>query len=110
MPVGKPDEFLHNNQNLAFVDSDMVRGGIRKVANLADLTALNVKADQLKENVSLVYVESATRFYLLTDDTNINSLSGWTEFSEVSGDGNGATSLDELSDVQVRPQHLREKV
>lgn len=101
MPVGKPDEFLHNNQNLAFVDSDMVRGGIRKVATISDLTALNVKADQLKENVSLVYVESETKFYLLTDDTNINSTSGWTEFSEVTGDGSGATSLDELSDVSL---------
>lgn len=100
MPVGKPDIYQHNNQDLAFVDSDMVRGGVRKVATISDLTALNAKADQLKENVSLVYVESETKFYLLTDDSNINSTSGWTEFSAISG-GGGASSLDDLSDVSL---------
>lgn len=100
MPVGKPDLYQHNNQDLAFVDSDMVRGGVRKVATLSDLTALNVKADQLKEDVSLVYVQNESKFYLLTDDSNINDISGWTEFSSVGG-GGGATSLDELTDVSL---------
>lgn len=102
MPVGKPDLYQHNNQDLAFVDSDMVRGGVRKVAALGDLTALNTKADQLKEDVSLVYVQSESKFYLLTDENNINSTSGWTEFSSVGG-GDGATSLDGLTDVSLSP-------
>ena len=91
--VGRAGEYGHNNSAKAFVDSDFVRGGIRKVANDAGLTGLSSNSDQLKENVTIVYHEGDSAFYLLTDEGNISSKStGWTDISTIVGStGSGDT-------------------
>jgi hypothetical protein len=91
--VGRAGEYGHNNSAKAFVDSDFVRGGIRKVANDAGLTGLSSNSDQLKENVTIVYHEGDAAFYLLTDETNIsNKSTGWTDISTIVGStGSGDT-------------------
>ena len=91
--VGRAGEYGHNNSAKAFVDSDFVRGGIRKVANDAGLTGLSSNSDQLKENVTIVYHEGDAAFYLLTDETNVsNKSTGWTDISTIVGStGSGDT-------------------
>lgn len=91
--VGRAGEYGHNNSAKAFVDSDFVRGGIRKVANDAGLTGLSSNSDQLKENVTIVYHEGDSAFYLLTDENNIsNKATGWTDISTIVGStGSGDT-------------------
>jgi len=95
MPVqiGRAGEYGHNNSEKAFIDSDFVRGGIRKVADDAGLTGLSSNSDQLKENVTIVYHEADDAFYLLTDEDNIsNKSTGWTDMSTiVGGSGSGDT-------------------
>lgn len=69
----------HNNSNLAHVDSNFVRGGGRRVADLTELYALASvdvslgvsKVDQLKERVTKVWVTSEDKEYLLVDITDI---------------------------------------
>lgn len=78
MPLNYPDIVQHNNPNLAVVDSDFTRGGVRTpVANLTALYALSSKVDQLKEYSTQVYVTAESAFYTLIDDTNIGNSSGW---------------------------------
>ena len=86
MPVqiGRAGEYGHNNSEKAFIDSDFVRGGIRKVADDSGLTGLSSSSDQLKQDVTIVYHEADDKFYLLTDDTNINSkANGWTDLGTI---------------------------
>jgi ATP-dependent protease HslVU (ClpYQ) peptidase subunit len=72
------DEKRHNNPNLAYVDANFIRGGSRATANLQTLlTDFSEKADQLKENVTTVYVISEDKDYRLKSIAQINSLAGW---------------------------------
>ena len=82
MPVGKPDEYLHQNPSYAFVDSNSVRGGGRVVANLTELYALSTKTDQLKERVTEVYVIAETKKYELIDISNISNATGWQPLAQ----------------------------
>lgn len=83
MAVGKPDEYQHNNEDRAYVDSDFVRGGGRYVPDRAALYALAAKADQLKEHVSVVRVlQDADNGGLktkvvLVDLANAGNARGW---------------------------------
>lgn len=96
MAVKKADEYQHNNANDAFVDSNFVRGGARVVANRTELYALVVKADQLKQDVTVVRVKSdgenngAATDLLLIDDDSIGSAAGWQV--KTSGTGAGGPS------------------
>jgi len=95
MPVqiGRAGEYGHNNADKTFVDADFVRGGGRTVDNLTALYGLTVKSDQLKKNVTIVYVTAENAFYMLTDDTNIGNSNGWTDVSDIisAGGATGAT-------------------
>lgn len=73
------DEKQHNNPDLAYVDANFIRGGGRVTANLSTLlTDFASKTDQLKENVTTVYVISEGLVYRLKSLTNIGTLStGW---------------------------------
>jgi hypothetical protein len=99
MSVLKPDEYGHQNPNLAFVDSDSTRGGARRVANRAGLYALAAKVDQLKENVTVVTILSdadnggAKTRVLLSSIANVGNAQGW----ELQGNGGG--SAKDLIDV-----------
>jgi hypothetical protein len=87
MAVKKADEYQHNNEDNAFVDSDFLRGGRRSVADRAALYALASKADQLKENVTIVRIRADGENgggpveVLLVDDTNIGTSAGWEIYS-----------------------------
>jgi hypothetical protein len=73
----RPDLYSHNNPDLAFVDSNSVRGGNRTVADLTALYALSSKSDQLKQYVTRVFVQSNSKWYTLIDINNIGSSLGW---------------------------------
>jgi len=81
MPLNKPDILQHNNPNNAIADSNFVRGGIRSVANLTELyqiaSGVNSKVDQLKQNVTRVYVSGEDKYYLLKDIANASGANGW---------------------------------
>jgi len=92
--IGRTGEYGHNNSARAFVDSDFVRGGGREVADLSALYGLTTKSDQLKENVTIVWVDSEAAFYVLTDYTNIGNSNGWTDLSTIVGG-----SVTEVNDL-----------
>ena len=81
MPLNKPDILQHNNPNNAIADLNFVRGGARVVANLNELyqiaSGVNNKVDQLKQNVTRVYVSGEDRYYLLKDIANASGANGW---------------------------------
>jgi len=90
MPILRPDEYKHGNVNLAFLDSDFVRGGIRVVASTANLTdsTMEGKVDQLKDNATLVYVTASSVFYRLKSKADVTSLAnGWEEIDLTGTDG-----------------------
>jgi hypothetical protein len=73
------DEKQHNNPLKAYVDANFIRGGGRLTADLSTLlTDFTKYTDQLKENVTLVYVMSEGAAYRLKSIANIGSLAnGW---------------------------------
>lgn len=73
MAIKRPDIYEHNNQDLAIVDSDFVRGGGRIVANLTELYALYTKVDQLKEQVTKVYVTAELKTYTLVNILDVTN-------------------------------------
>ena len=81
MPINLPDVIQHNNQLSSIVDANFVRGGARSVANLTELyqiaSGVNNKVDQLKQNVTRVYVSGQDRFYLLKNIANASEANGW---------------------------------
>ena len=95
MAIKKIAEYQHGNASLAFVDSDYVRGGIRTVASFNDLLALSSKSDQLKEDVTIVYVSNDNKYYVLSDEGNIGATGGWTDLSGIfsAAGATGATGL-----------------
>lgn len=115
--INKIAEYAHGNANNAFVDSNFVRGGGREVLNLSALYGLTNKSDQLKENVTTVWVINESAFYVLTDDANIGNANGWTELSSIIG-GSGVTSVngdigptvvldaDDISEAATSPTNL----
>lgn len=80
MAVKYPDILEHNNPDLALVDSSMVRGGRLAVADRAALYALASKADQLKEQVTVVFVASENRDFKLIDKNKAGEVSGWADY------------------------------
>ena len=83
MAIKKIAEYEHGNANLAFADSDFVRGGGRVVADLNALYQLSSKSDQLKQDVTIVFVTSENAFYVLSDDGNIGNATGWTDIGTI---------------------------
>ena len=73
------DEKQHNNPDLAYVDASFIRGGGKVTANLSTLlTDFANKTDQLKENVTTVFVTSEGLVYRLKSIANIGTLvNGW---------------------------------
>jgi hypothetical protein len=96
MAIKKIAEYEHGNASLAFVDSNFVRGGIRTVASFNDLLGLSSKSDQLKEDVTIVYVSNDNKYYVLTDEGNIGATGGWTDLSGIlsAGGATGATGAN----------------
>lgn len=97
----RPDLYSHNNPDLAFVDSNSVRGGNRTVADLTALYALSSKSDQLKQYVTRVFVQSNSKWYTLIDINNIGNSLGWAvdaaagTLQEVTN--NGATTTNAIT-------------
>lgn len=93
----RPDIYEHNNPDLAFVDSNFVRGGRRAVANRSELYALATKADQLKQGVTVVRIASDSLYdnavteVLLVSLANAGSATGW----ELHGNGVVSPYTDE---------------
>ena len=81
MAINLPDIVQHNNQLNAIVDANFVRGGTRSVSNLTELyqigSGANSKVDQLKENVTRVYVSGENKFYLLKNINSRTTSAGW---------------------------------
>jgi len=81
MSILRPDIYQHNNPNNAIADLNFVRGGARVVANLNELyqiaSGVNSKVDQLKQNVTRVYVSGEDKYYLLKDIANASGANGW---------------------------------
>jgi hypothetical protein len=96
MPINLPDIIQHNNQLNSIVDANFVRGGIRSVANLTELyqiaSGANNKVDQLKQNVTRVYVSGEDRYYLLKDIANASGANGWRLENYVHTSGNQSIS------------------
>jgi len=87
MALRQSDIQIHNNPNLAVVDSDFVKGGFRTaVGSVNDLYALSGKTDepsaagQVKEYATIVYVTGDSKYYVLKDVSNIANANGWEEF------------------------------
>jgi len=88
MPLNKPDILQHNNPNNAIADTNFVRGGARSVANLSELYSLvATKSDQLKENVTRIYVSGEDKYYLLKNIANANNSNGWKNENYVYASG-----------------------
>ena len=85
LEIGFPGEIGHNNAVRAVVDSNFVRGGIRRVANLTALYALSSVDDpvygQISQYRTLVWVDSEGSFYQLIDIDNAGVEAGWAQFS-----------------------------
>jgi len=81
MALKYPDIFEANNPLNAQMDSNFVRGGGRVVSDLTALYALAPYVDQLKQNVTKVYVTSMGNDYVLTDISNVGNSSGWTIYN-----------------------------
>jgi hypothetical protein len=101
MAINRPDEYKHQNPDLAIADSDGVRGGRRTVPDRAALYALASKADQLKENVTIVRIRAdgenggGPTEVLLVDDANIGSSAGWQLYSTGgTAPGGGGSSVN----------------
>jgi hypothetical protein len=78
MAIYRPDIYEHNNPNNAIADASFVKGGARSVSTLSDLYALaTTKSDQLKENVTRVYVSTEDKFYLLKNLSSASNINGW---------------------------------
>jgi hypothetical protein len=100
MALRQSDIQIHNNPNLAVVDSDFVKGGFRTaVGSVNDLYALSGKTDepsaagQVKEYATIVYVTGDSKYYVLKDVSNIDNPAGWEEFaSGGAGTLTGATN------------------
>ena len=102
MAVNKPDIYQHNNPDLAFVDSNFIKGGFRTaVGDVSELYALSAKTGtefapgQLKEYATIVYVSGKTKYYILKDIDNVSNSNGWEEFVTGGGTGTitGATNI-----------------
>lgn len=78
MPLKYPDILEHSNEDLPLVDADYVKGGVKTVADLTALYALSSKTNLLKEFVTIVYVQSVSNHYTLTDISNVDNSDGWT--------------------------------
>jgi len=88
MAIYRPDIYEHNNPNNAIADASFVKGGSRSVSTLSDLYALvSTKSDQLKENVTRVYVSTEDKFYLLKSLATASSSNGWKLENYVSTTG-----------------------
>lgn len=84
LEIGFPGELGHNNSVRAIVDSNFVRGGIRRVSNLASLyllSSLYSDFGQIDEYRTLVWVDDQSSFYQLVDGANANAESGWEKLS-----------------------------
>lgn len=78
MAVKYPDILEHNNPILALVDADFIRGGGRVVADTTALYALSSRPDQLKENVTEVFVISLGYKMRLSNAAQAGNSSGWS--------------------------------
>lgn len=81
MAIGLPDIIQHNNSELASVDGNFVRGGLKQLADFTtgELSTLNV--DQLKEG-NLLFITAGTnvgKLYKLMDITNHSLTANWQE-------------------------------
>ena len=96
MALNYPDIIKHNagNSGYAIVDSEQVKGGRKIVADLSSLYALGTQAagisdptlTQLKQNVTIVYVQSTTQEFILTDINNASNSTGWTIYGNSAPD------------------------
>lgn len=105
MSIKRPDLYEHQNPDLAIVDSDGVRGGRRVATDRAALYALASKADQLKEQVTVVRVLSEGLNLRLVDATQIGSAAGW----EPESSGTGGTPYND-AELRSRIEGLEEDV
>jgi len=92
MALRQSDILIHNNPDLAVVDSDFIKGGFRTaVATLSDLYSLSGKTDlpaasgQLKAYSTIVYVSGDSKYYILKDVANVGNINGWQVFNSGSG-------------------------
>lgn len=103
MAIKRPDKYEHNNPSYPIADSDFIKGGVRTaVPDLSSLYALSGKSEQLKQNSTIVYVNSENQYYVLIDTGNTFNSSGWTEFSttatidNISGLTISGASIDDI--------------
>lgn len=77
MAIKRPDIYENNNPVFPIADSDFVKGGGRVVADLTALYGLSDRPNQLKQRVTRVYVTAEAAYYILIDESNIGSPTGW---------------------------------
>jgi hypothetical protein len=71
-----PGEIQHSNPNLPLIDSSFVKGGLRTVTNILDLTSIPI--DQTKRYVTRVYVAGSTnKWYTLLNGTDSTVSDNW---------------------------------
>ena len=75
--IRRPDEYAHQNDSLAIVDESNVRGGRRVVQDLQELYGLHAYQDKLKDNITIVRVNSEDKDYRLIDKNKANTSDGW---------------------------------
>jgi len=97
MAIFYPDIVQHNNSSDALMDSDYLRGGARRVSNLSALYALSGNIDQLKEKVTVVWVDDQDVDYQLIDINNAGNSDGWAIYKPGSSGTITAVNTDEGS-------------
>lgn len=99
--IRRPDEYAHQNDSLAIVDESNVRGGRRVVQDLQELYGLHAYQDKLKDNITIVRVNSEDKDYRLIDKTNANTANGWVVDS-VSSPPEVQISTTEPTDANIK--------
>lgn len=108
MALRQSDVQIHNNPDLAVVDSNFVKGGFRTaVGSVSGLYALSGKTDlpaacgQVKEHATIVYVTGDSKYYILKDVNNIANVNGWEEFGGGAGTLTGVINGLHLSGTSI---------
>ena len=77
--IRRPDEYRHNNNNLAIVDSINVRGGLKMANNQAQMLAF--PQDKLHQGTFCYRIDVSGFFYLTGTPANANNIASWTQLS-----------------------------
>lgn len=102
MAITRPDEYQHNNPNLAIADSDNIRGSTKTVSDQAAMLA--IPADKLKLYSRVRYKEGGqTKEWELNNISDPSSISNWTD---ITNNGVSITDDETSTSTETVPSSL----